>query len=223
MIYRIDFQHFLLHAIDHFTRDELVHFQYMLISSGVKCNHKVRNVVKCIDLYPRNEVVIDYGSDGDENILEARMFEEYDRILKESPDIFYSYFLNMISRHIDVVIVCDKLENIYIDILSRYVKKKFNIEIVDLNKLFTEGRIGPIYLDRDEIWDQTVDIRRAAGRMMLQSLESTQDGRMKMVKEIMSKKQKLEKLRELGVKVRRDDRKNLDQLLIEAWVEDGDD
>lgn len=223
MIYRIDFQHFLLHAIDHFTRTELLHFQYLIVSANVKGNHKVTNVEKCNDLYPRPEAVIDYAEDQNKNVLEARMFAEYKSILEDSPDVFYKLFLNMLAVHNDLVIVCDKTENDYIDVLCKFLKKEFGIEVIDLNRLFTEGRVGSVYIDRDAIMDRTVDFRRAAAKAMSESLESTREGRMRLVTKIMNRKQKLHKLRELGIKVRKEDMKNLDQLLIDAWVEDEDD
>ena len=193
MLYRIDFEHFILHAIDHFTRDELVHLQYLVVSAKVRSNHRATNVVKQSELYPLSEYVIDYASDHDESLLESRMFSEYDRIVKEEPQVFYNFILNPLSRHVDIVLMCAKEENFYMDILCKYIKKEFDIEAIDLNELFTKGKVGPLRIDHDAIWDKTVDIRRAAGREALASLEPSSDGRMKIVTELINRKEKLAK------------------------------
>ena len=51
MLYRIDFEHFLVHAIDHFTRVELNSFHYVIISAGIVNTGKAINVVKINTLF----------------------------------------------------------------------------------------------------------------------------------------------------------------------------
>jgi len=229
MIYRIDLQHFLGHAIDYFTPDELTHFQYAIISAAVISNSKVLNVVKIPELYPVPEIVISYQEHKDKSIM-RKMYKDFllpeadnDMGLtkKHMANMFYNTFINTLLNHADVMIVCDKEENDYIDVICEILKDHFDIEVIDLNELFTKGRVGPIYIDRDDIWDKAVDIRRAAGDDMRRALESSAEGRMKLLG-MMKKKDKIKKLEEIGITVTSTTNEDLNALLKSAWVDDED-
>ena len=229
MIYRIDMQHFISHAIDHFTAEELTHFQYAIVSAAVRNGGRAANVVKISDLYPTPEIVIEYADCKDKTIME-KMYTDYLRPKKDSDsiginqmaNIFYRTFVNPLLSHVDIVIICDKSENDYIDVLCTVLKKEYMIDVIDLNKLFTEGRIGSIYIDRNDIWDKAVDIRRAAGKDGMKALESTEGGREKLL-QMMKKKDKIKKIEELGIKLTSYDKKDLDSILMDAWVKDEED
>lgn len=222
MIYRIDLQHFLTHAIDYFSRDELSHFQYAIISAKIANNGRELNVTKLNNLYPTPDIVLSYAEYKDKKILE-KMYTDlltvHDSNDEWIGEIIYKSFVNPLIHHHDVVIICDRTENDYIDILCKHLKKNYEIEVINLNQLFSEGRVGPIYIDRDVIWDKAVDIRRTAGKHQIEAMSSTRDGRMKLLS-LWNKKEKIAKLKELGIKVNKGDMKELDKLLIDAWVED---
>lgn len=225
MIYRIDFQHFLTHAIDHFTRDELTHFQYAIISAKIKNGGRVSNMAKISELFPDPEIVINYSEFKDKKILESMFMDMLHPSKKDNGDnyewisgIFYKTFINPLKHHQDIVIICDEVENDYIDVLCKCLKKYYAIEVIDLNELFSKGRVGPIYIDRDEIHNKAVDIARAASKEMIRTMSMTRDGRLKLISK-MSKKDKIEKLEELGIKVTAADKDNLDKLLIEEWAD----
>lgn len=228
MIYRIDVQHFLTHAIDHFTRDELMHFQYAIISAKVRNGNRAPNAAKISQLYPSPEIVSAYAEYKDKAILEKMYMDEL--MPPKGSDVsndtvanrMYETFVNPLLHHHDIVILCDKEENDYIDVICKYLKKQFEIEVIDLNELFTKGRTGAIYIDRDEIWDRAVDVRRASYTMVCKSLESSHDGKLKLLG-MMTKKQKLEKLKELGISVSGVDKNDIDKLLIDEWVENDND
>lgn len=223
MVYRIDWKHFLLHAIDHFSRDDLVHMNYVIVSAKIRNTGTMSTVVRLNDLYPTNEIIVNYSENHSRDYLKRAMFGLYDQIAEDVPKTFYDVFINTLIAHIDVMIVCakvqDDFENQYVDVLCEYLKKRYGIDVIDLNKLFTDGCVGPIYLDRDEVWNKAVDIRRAAGHDMIKSYESSQDGREYLLRK-MSKKDKLCKLKELGIHVTKGDLSKLDELLMDAWVKD---
>lgn len=224
MIYRIDIQHFLTHAIDHFTSDDLIHFQYAIISAKINNGRSVANTVKMNELYPSPDIIMEYEEYKDKEILEKMYFDMLDNgdISKEdSANLFYNVFVNTLLNHYDVMILCDECENDYIDCLVKYLNKKFSIEVIDLNQLFIKGRVNEIYIDREKIWDKAVDIRRLAGKQMMKSLSQTRDGRLKLL-EKMSTKDKIEKCKEIGIEVSKKDKKELDAILIDEWV-DADD
>lgn len=223
-------QHFLSHAIDHFTREELTHFQYAIISAKITNGGRAQNVVKINELYPLNDIVIDYAECKDKDIMEKMYMDyllpkkskEYDQSDADiMANIFYRTFVNPLVNHNDIIIICDRIENDYIDVICKVLKDEYSIDVIDLNKLFIDGHIGPIYIDRKDIWDKCVDIRRIAAANGVRALESTSDGRMKLLK-MMTKKQKIEKIKELGIRINDYDKKDLNQILIDAWVEDDD-
>lgn len=103
-----------------------------------------------------------------------------------------------------------------LDILFEYVHDKTDIEVIDLNKLFTDGQIGPLYLDWDEIHDRSVRIGRAAVREGLESQKRTKAGRDHLL-EVLSDEEKKRELKLLGYSVKKSDRKDLTKLLGDAW------
>lgn len=215
LLFRIDRERYLTHAIDHFTRDELAHFQYAIISAGIKNQGKCENIVKISILFPSMDIqraFIDYQ---DKSIIKKMYFKELD----ETKNEMYGLFVNPILQHQDILIICTESENVYIDILLEYLKKNFELDCIDLNELFTKGRVGSVYIDRDAIHNKAVDVRRTVGKIQIEALESTSDGRLKLLN-LMGVKDKMKKLKDLGIMVNKSDIKDLDKLLIEGWVED---
>lgn len=222
MLYRIDFQHFLSDAIDYFTTDELLHFKYLLISGTVANLSKQMNVTKGNRLYPTTDIIELYESTKNKKVME----EMYNDLLaiKDKRDewigeVIYISLVNPVLHHQDIVIVCDKEENDYIDVLCKHLKKVYALDCIDLNKLFTDGKVGPLFIDRNKIHDKAVDIRRAAAIKEAESIAATKDGRMSLL-EKMNTKEKILKLKELGIKIKGSDKRRLNELLIDAWVND---
>lgn len=222
MIYRIDFQHFLSHAIDHFSLQDITTFQYAIISAKILNNGMCTNVVKLNDLYPKYDAIITYNDTHDKDLLRKsyRSMLKSDEKAKNETNIFtsliYQSFVNPLLQRFNIMIMCDKEENDYIDILCEYLKDEFAIEVIDLNELFTKGRIGSIYIDRDEIRDKAVDIRRAALRDQVRALASTRDGKESLI-EKMSKKKKLKELEKYGIDGCDMKESEINATLLEEW------
>lgn len=223
MIYRIDLHHFLVHAIDHFSFTDLNYFEYAIISAKIKCGLKDSHCQKINNLFPLAETVIAYAETGNPDILEHDLFKLYDDLINnQHSDVFYKVFVQNVEKHINVLIVCDEQENPYIDVLCKYLKKKFAIEVIDLNKLFTKGKLDPIHYDYDVIRDKGVDVRRAAKKQAEENLATTRDGRLELVRG-WDKDRKIKQCKKIGLRVRKSiSERELDQILIDAWVEDGD-
>lgn len=224
MLYRIDIQHFITHAIDHFTSDELKGCLYDIISAKIANNGTRENCYKLNELYPVPEIVTAYAQYPDKKMLEDAYMEQLDPAEKKRGDDYidnriYLDIIKPLLDHRDVILICDQSENDYMDVICKYLKKKFHMETIDLNKLFIEGHVGPIYIDRKDINDRAVDIRRAAAIRKKESLETTKDGREELLRN-MSKKEKAHKLNELGIKLKKSDmdEDNLNALLYELWV-----
>ena len=216
----------MIHMIDHFTREELIHIQYAIVSASITNGGHALNVRKFNDLYPDPDVVTAYAETHDKELMKRMYMDQLDpkdEISKHSMEcMVYGSFLNPLLLHHDICIICGRSENDFVDVLCEYLKKNFSIDVINLNQLFTTGRIGSIYIDRDEIHDKCVDIRRFAAKQSYESLSSTREGRSKLVG-MMSKKQKLKKLDELGITPTSTKKSDIDELLNEAYVNDEDD
>lgn len=225
MVYRIDFPNFMVHMIDHFTREEIIHMEYAIISASISNGGHSMNIGKCNDLYPDPDVVATYAETHDKELMKRMYMDQLDpkdEISKCNMEVtIYRVFLNLLELHHDVCIICGRSENDFIDVLCEHLKNKFAVEVIDLNQLFTTGRVGSIYIDRDEIHDKCVDIRRYAELQHHQSLNSTREGRATLLT-MMSKKQKLKKLDELGITPTSTKSSDLNELLIDSYVNDED-
>ena len=230
MLYRIDYDHFLLHMIDHFTYDELMHMYYVIISSKIMNGNRSDHVTKCGQVYPPYGLLNDWYTNqnlesfqrGYRQFLDDFTLSPIDRYVDTGEDLsemdtfLWRYFIAPLKAHQDIMFVCDKDENMILDILFEYVHDKTEIEVIDLNKLFTDGQIGPLYLDWDEIHDKGVRIGRAAVREGLESQKRTKDGRDHLLK-VLSDEEKKRELKLLGYTVKKSDRKDLTKLLGDAW------
>lgn len=221
MIYRIDLKHFLTQAIDYFTLENLTETQYAIISAKIRNGGRDQNTAKINELYPPPEIVMMYDEYPDTNA----MHDAYIDFLKEDSGnnlkTIYQVFINPLLNHQDVIIICDERENVFIDVLVEYLHKECGIDVIDLNELFSTGRTKEIYLDRDEIKDKAVQIRRESAKEYRNALASTSDGREKLVK-LMSKKEKKWHLKKLGIRITEDEEKDIDKILLEAWNGDED-
>lgn len=225
MVFRIDKRHFLTHAIDFFTLDELYAFQYVIISAKVACSNRTIVCRKCNDLYPDVDTVTEYANTGDKSILEKMYFE----MLTPKKDkaqtdgryhiLLYQMFVDPILKHYSMLIVCDESENDYVDVLCKYLHKKFYIDVIDLNELFTKGHTGSIYIDLDKIRDKAVDIRRDAIKEEYRTMVQTRDGKAKFISGL-SMNKKLKMLKKYGVPVNDETKKDIDSILLEEWCAD---
>lgn len=221
MIYRIDIQRFLLHAIDHFSFTDLYYCQYVIVSSRIKCGNKDGNCHKANPLYPLPETVARFAETGNTDLLDRELFALYDDMIKhDHSTVFYDLFVRTIETHTNVMVVCHEDENPYVDSLCKFLKKRFSIEVINLNQLFTKGKIDPVHYDYNKIRDKGVDIRRAATAQAVKDKASTEEGRMELLM-MWKRKTKLNLCKSIGINVRKDvSDKDLDAILIDAWVKD---
>lgn len=225
MVYRIDLQHFLTHAIDYFSYDDLMGFQYCIISSVVKSQARISNMAKINMLYPNSDDIIQYYDDQNIDLFRKRykhmlVGDKDDRINSLLP-LLYNTFVQPTLNHHSVLIVCDQSENYYIDVLCDVLNDQFAIEVANLNDLFTKGRLGSVYIDRDEIHDRAVDMRRMSATISYREKALTVDGRASLLESMKPAAMK-QKLKELGINVNKSDKKHLKEMLMESWVNDED-
>jgi len=227
MVFRIDYKHFLLHMIDHFSYDDLTTMQWVIISSKIANTSRTDKVVKDSELYPDIASVDEYAATGSKKILKKMYYDMIDND-KDNPyrysnhyhNAIYGDIINPLLKNYNVTIICREEENDYIDCLCSYLHDKFKIDVIDLNELFTKGHVGPIYIDKDEIADKAVDIKRAAAKQNYESKKKTEGGRQWLL-EKMSKKDKIREIEKSGSKVGHNmDEKAINELLLMIWQEE---
>ena len=225
MVYRITFDRFLLYGIDYLSLQDITQIHYLVLSARVTNLGKLPNVVKISDLYPTVDIVTTYAESGDKMLM-YKMYWDYlsgeDEYTHDewnpTDTIVYKAFINPLIRHFDVMIVCDRSEDEYVDVLTDYLDKKFGVPVINLNRLFDEGRVGPIYLDRDRVRDNAVDVRRKAANEEAKALSTSRDGRLKLIG-MMNAKEKRKRLRDLGISPEGMSNKEMDEVLFDVWVD----
>lgn len=220
MLYMIDLQHFLVDMIDYFTSEELGNMQYMIISEKLKNQKKVLNVAKPYAVYPTPDMLTAYAKYKTLEVAEA-LYEDYftpDDKTRWQDNIVYTHFIAPFLNHQDVVMISDQEEFNFPLAIAKYLNKHFGLEVINLNELFSKGRIGSIYIDRKEVSNRAVDIRRVAEMHQQKNMESTEDGRANLMN-LMTKKEKIRKLKSLGIKLTgNESSKEINDLLIDDWV-----
>ena len=226
LVYRITFDRFLVYAIDYFSLEDLSQIQYLVLSAKITNLGKLPNVVKINNLYPTVEIVTTYAESGDKAMMH-KMYWDYlsgeDEYKSDEwnpiDGLIYRAFINPLLHHYDIMIVCDRAEDDYVDVLVEYLERRFEVPVINLNQLFDTGSVDTIYIDRDQIQDNAVDIRRKAATEEMRSLSTSRDGRIKLIG-MMSHKEKKRKLRELGINSNGLSDKEISQLIYDAWVDE---
>ncbi len=215
MLFRIDYEHFLSHMIDHFTRNEILQMLYIVISANMPIGSRsVTNISKFSEFYPTTEDIQTLISTGDEKLFKKIYIDKLHEDTSTRIDI-YNTFVTPVDHHTNICILCRENENLYIDAIVEYLKTEYTVDCVDLNKLFTDGHSGELYINFDKVHDKMVGVRRIAAKMNYEMLERTPDGRREIMSR-MSKKDKIKKLREMDISVNKND--DIDTLLKDEWV-----
>lgn len=231
MLYRIDLENYLLDLIDFFTRDEILSFHNIIISTRIAWSAGATGPTHRLNsLYPNVETQTYYLETKNFDTAEEMYFDMLESKdgksdIRHIPEYAFSmepilqYLVRPILNNAPVLMLCMRDENWIVDMLSHYMKKKYNIDTIDLNQLFSKGSIGPISIDMDEL--RKMDRKNtgivAKDTIYLKSL--TEDGRREIL-HAMTEKDKIRKCKELGIKLKHDDLKKLDKILLEGWVAD---
>ena len=166
----------------------------------------------------------DYATTGDYKVFKKRYYgmldsddDNRDKTSNSYHNLIYRGLINPLLQSMNIFMICKEEEDYILDALCSYLKDRFDIEVVDLNELFSKGRVGAIYLDRDKIRDKAVDIRRNALKAEFNSMKETRGGRENLLKK-MSRKDKERELEKYHVK--NYDKKDIDELLMAEWEEE---
>ena len=206
--------------VDYFTAKELISLEYLIISASIGNTGICTNVARSGGaLYPTTDALSGYIESGgtDTDQLKRAYIDE----LKITKNILYDLIIKpiLLYRH-NIVLVCQEREDIYIDIMTEYLRKEFALPCIDLNRLFTTGETDIFYIDRKLVQNNTVELKREAVRNLRQRMESHPGGKIDMIYNHMNRDDKIKKLRELGVHVKKSDYDRLNDLLEEAWLEE---
>lgn len=213
MLYRINFEHFLSHMIDHFTRGEILSFYYIIIGAGVKNTNKVENVLKPTWSYPNNSIIDHYWQTKDRE----RFIKDYLEELDLNKDSVHSYIVKPIINRRNVILVSKKAEDIITDGFVLYLKKTFKIDCIDLNELFSKGSVGEIQYDFDLIHKESQKVFDEEEKIWRKSQLETEAGRANLFLN-MTDKEKIKKVKELGYNPSKLSSQDINQIINEEWV-----
>lgn len=227
MVYRCDIQHFLHFVIDYFSLQDITSMQYAIISGKVKCGSRAINTSTIPALFPNPEIIIHYSDKMNKDIMKKEFMDQLkskdntygEEYMTSNPSINWAYLgiANPLLEHVNTCIICDEDENDYIDVICDWLKDDFHIEVINLNKLFDDGYVGPIHIDRKDIRKAIVDVRRDAVNQMKQTMMSTESGRMSLLSKI-DMKDKIDQLKKRGIHPTADD--DIDQMLSDIWADE---
>ena len=212
----MNFENFLIHGIDHFELNELMNIQFIIISAKVKCGDGMSNVGKFNQLFPYSEFIINYENDHHFDSFKKAYLGQ----IKNDDDCLIAinkYIINLLLKHVNIMLIWSEREDSFMAAFLDFLKEEYDIDYVNLDQLFKEGKINSIYWDPDIINDKAVKIRRYAAKMLQFEKEATVSGRLELLKNSMNKKEKIKKLKKLGYKVGKND--NVNELLFDAWID----
>lgn len=216
MIGRISIENFLLHFIDYFELEEIRLFYYIILSAKINNEKGNSKVGKLWELYPSTDLILTL----EENVTYERFKKEYYGELDEAKGNIYSSILAPILHHNhSFMLIYSEKEQIIADVFCEYLEDKFKLKCINFDKLFTDGETDVFYIDKDKIHDHSVEISRDAAKRKIQILETTRDGRQRLLS-MMNKKDMKHKLKELGLNTNNLSDSDLIKLLDENWVND---
>ena len=215
MLFRIDYEHFLTHFIDYFTRNEILSFKYLIISAAIINTNKMENVSKCAWLYPSSEVIENYTFYKDDEIFKKEFYDE----LKSTSHMVNQYIVEPLVEKYNLILICRKQENTIIDTLVHYLKEEYCIDCIDLNKLFSTGSIGEISYDFDKIKEAFNKSHDENMKEHDKELAKSEAGRASLLMR-MPLKERVKKLKELGYNPDKIPKEEIEQILINDWVKD---
>lgn len=229
MLYRINYKNFLMYMIDYFTSDEIAGMKFIILSARIQNNAQSPNVIKVNELYPTQDMVIEHDHLQDIDILEKAYIDMLD-----SSDHMEAGFINeenfgnvalykiihpVIHNEPVVLISSDEgHEDDYVTCICRILKKKYSLDCIDLNKLFTEGHVDPYKINLDKIHDRTVEIARSIAKEKFRDKASTREGRIDLIAR-MNTKEKIKHLKRYDIKLSDSEMKDIDSILLEAWCD----
>lgn len=225
MLYCIDYEHFMVDMIDFFTKEEILSFIY-LNTSVIIPDHESNYSVKLMYMVPSSDSEY-YISEKDDKKMADELY--YQQLLngvntpyrgENTRHMWYKYLLGPLRNHQNVMMMCLRREMHYMDVLCKFIKEEFGVETINLNKLFTEGRVGDLVIDFHEFKDRTKDLRdswKEHNHQERMIAAQTYDGRLNLMQD-MSKKEKIKQLELIGVSYIPKDEDEIDALLMESWV-----
>ncbi|MBD5583934.1 MAG: hypothetical protein HDQ88_02545 [Clostridia bacterium] len=225
MLYCIDYEHFMVDMIDFFTKEEILSFIY-LNTSVIIPNQQSNYSAKLMFMVPSSDSEYYISENNNEKMADELYYQQLlDGVnnpyrSENTRNMWYKSMLGPLRNHQNVMMMCLRSEMHYMKVLCKFIKEQFGVETIDLNKLFTEGRVGDMVIDFRDFKGRTKDLRdgwKEDNRRERMITAQTYDGRKKLMND-MSKKEKIKQLELIGVSYIPKDEDEIDALLMESWV-----
>lgn len=224
MIYRISWRNYLVHMIDWFPVDELLAMWYIVVGEGVMQHGRESNVKKPAALLPTVDIISYYAATGDAQCASGMYMSQLmkkptkeERMTEIEQDV-YLCFTDPLTKHINVCMVYSQEEVWIQDTLCRYLKEQHGIDVIDLDQLFSDGKIDGFYFDYEAIRERWKDTLKQMQEIEFITKSRTSDGRRELLSEMTFKK-KLKLLKRLKIKFSsKITEEKATELLRDGWV-----
>lgn len=224
MIYRISWRNYLVHMIDWFPLDELLAMWYIVIGEGVMQHGRESNVKKPASLLPDTNIISYYAATGDAQCASGMYMSQLtrkptkeERMTDIEQDI-YLHFTDPLAKHINVCMVYSQEESWMQETLCRYLKERHDIDVIDLDKLFSDGKVDGFYFDYDAIVARWKNVLKTMQDIEFETKSRTADGRRELLGNMTFKK-KLKLLKKLKIRFSsKITEEKATELLRDGWV-----
>lgn len=133
-LYFMDLKEFVNHFVEMMDYEDVLHYQYVLISSTLRSNNSRENVTKMSALYPSHRLVSDWLCDHLEDDFVERYYEE----LSDSKVSVAVLLECVLSEEIDTVFINAPGEDKrvpYMEIFASYVQNEFGVPVYNFKRI----------------------------------------------------------------------------------------
>lgn len=167
--------------------------QYVIVSQSIKRRGRYKNIIIGNHLYPDMSILTEYMDTEDKEIFEEDYMEE----LKQYDAFFATLIKGAIEERFTIVFLCSKTEAKdfgYLDILSKYVWKRFKFPVYDY-KALSKGKSGSVKYNKESVIRTCNSALKKAKEKQLKDKMRSVAGRREILSD-MSKKDMIKELKE---------------------------
>lgn len=196
MIYHMSTKTFMKDFITNVDMDDVLDYQYVIISSGIKADRSKENVTKMTDLFPSNRIASDYLNSGNDEELFMAYYEQLDDI---NCRVYCAFMIKESIENGDVIILYGPNENKrvpYMKAFEDFMLNEFEYPVYNF-KDFLKGECEEIDVDEKMCLKKANRIIEKSKSRALDPHVSTTQQRRKYISEL-SKKELKKLIRKSG-------------------------
>lgn len=167
MLFNINYENFLLYAIDYFKREELLDFTYVIVSAIIPHRTSklpVNKIYKLSSIFPPCDIVSLWMDGYDDGTIKTKYYD----YLKDS-NVIRDIVTSVAIEHKNIVIICKKEEDYFINIICDFIYDEFKLPSINLNSLFTKGGIYVKRYNRNKIMEAIKNYEREQKKLFIKN------------------------------------------------------